>query len=567
MYNNNRTFSVNNKLFELNKKCKYMRRILINILLITLSYSASSYAQDQSRLYDIGKNIEIYTNIYKELNKNFVDKIDPNILMKKGIDAMTKSLDPYTRYFSESEAESFRISTQGKYSGIGSVMKNIDSVITVVELYKDSPSYKAGLRIGDQILEVEGKSTKGKSSKEVASIVRGAPGTDIVFTVKSFNENKTKKITINRGEINIPNVPYFGLVNDSIGYIHLSTFTADAGRNVRNALKKLKDSVDLKGVILDLRYNGGGLLREAINVVNVFVGKGEELVSTRGKIEDKNRVYITQKNALDDDIPLVVLINDRSASASEIVSGSIQDLDRGVLIGQKSFGKGLVQNVFPIGYNSKVKITIAKYYIPSGRCIQSKVYENGKAVYIKKDKRNAFKTKKGRKVYDVGGVEPDILVEKEKPSAFVNSLIKNNIIFKYVNEYSSQHKSIPPIEDFEYKDYSEFKEFCTKLNYSFETKTEKGIENLKKMIVDDNLKSITNNDLDKLLDMVKLEKKSYLDSNMDEIKRLIEKEIVKRYYFNKGKIKDSLKNDIEIKKAIEVLSQSDKYNGILAKPE
>ncbi len=546
-----------------------MRRVLIkiNIFLLFLSFSTGSIGQEQSRLYDIGKNIEIYTNIYKELNKNFVDEIDPNILMKKGIDAMTKSLDPYTRYFSESEAESFRISTQGKYSGIGSIMKNVDSVITVVELYNDSPSYRAGLKIGDQILEVAGKSTKGKTSKEVASIVRGAPGTNIVFTVKSYGDTKTKEITIERGEINIPNVPYYGLVNDSIGYIHLSTFTADAGKNVRNALKKLKDSVDLKGVILDLRNNGGGLLREAINVVNVFVGKGEELVSTKGKLKEKNKVYTTPKNALDENIRFVVLINDHSASASEIVSGSIQDLDRGVLIGQKSFGKGLVQNVFPIGYNSKIKITIAKYYIPSGRCIQSKVYEDGKAVYIKKDKRNAFKTKNGRKVYDVGGVEPDIMIEKEKLSPFIISLLKDNIIFKYVNEYALNHDSIPAIEDFEFKDFDKFKDFYTKNDFVFKTKAEKEIEKLKKSIEEDDLRSISNNDLDKLLNLIQNEKKSFLDKNKEQIKRLIEKEIVKRFYFNKGKIKDSLKNDVEIQKAIEVLSNAQEYNKILAKPE
>ncbi len=546
-----------------------MRRVLIkiNIFLLFLSFSTGSIGQEQSRLYDIGKNIEIYTNIYKELNKNFVDEIDPNILMKKGIDAMTKSLDPYTRYFSESEAESFRISTQGKYSGIGSIMKNVDSVITVVELYNDSPSYRAGLKIGDQILEVAGKSTKGKTSKEVASIVRGAPGTNIVFTVKSYGDTKTKEITIERGEINIPNVPYYGLVNDSIGYIHLSTFTADAGKNVRNALKKLKDSVDLKGVILDLRNNGGGLLREAINVVNVFVGKGEELVSTKGKLKEKNKVYTTPKNALDENIRFVVLINDHSASASEIVSGSIQDLDRGVLIGQKSFGKGLVQNVFPIGYNSKIKITIAKYYIPSGRCIQSKVYEDGKAVYIKKDKRNAFKTKNGRKVYDVGGVEPDIMIEKEKLSPFIISLLKDNIIFKYVNEYALNHDSIPAIEDFEFKDFDKFKDFYTKNDFVFKTKAEKEIEKLKKSIEEDDLRSISNNDLDKLSNLIQNEKKSFLDKNKEQIKRLIEKEIVKRFYFNKGKIKDSLKNDVEIQKAIEVLSNAQEYNKILAKPE
>jgi len=543
-----------------------MRNIIGRIgysTLLLFFLSSNIFAQSNSRLYDIAKSIEIYTNVYKELNKNFVDEIDPNILMKKGIDAMTKSLDPYTRYFSESDAESFRISTQGKYSGIGSVMKNIDSVITVVEMYKDSPSSKAGMKIGDQILEVNGKSTKGKSSKDVAYIVRGAPGTDVIFTVKSYGDNKTKKLTINRGEINIPNVPYFGLVSDSIGYIHLSTFTENAGKNVRNALKKLKDSVNLKGVILDLRYNGGGLLREAINVTNVFVGSNEELVSTKGKIEEKNRVYKTNKNALDENIDLIVLVNNRSASASEIVSGSIQDLDRGVLVGQKTFGKGLVQNVFPIGFNSKVKITIAKYYIPSGRCIQSKIYENGKAVYIKKDKRIAFKTRNGREVYDVGGVEPDVLVEKEKQSSFVNNLLKDNMIFKYVNEYSLKHDSIEKVESFVFDEFDEFKAFLIKNNYSYKSKAEKIIENLRNSFEDDSMRVDLYGKVDEMVTMVEKSKENDLISNEKTIKRLLEKEIVKRYYFNEGKIKDLLKNDEEVKKAIELLVNKIEYDKLL----
>jgi len=535
----------------------------ITFSLLVLLFSANLISQSNNKLYEIAKNIEIYTNVYKELNKNFVDEIDPGILMKTGIDAMTRSLDPYTRYFSESDAESFRISTEGKYSGIGSIMRNIDSTITVVEMYENSPSYKAGIRIGDQILEVNGKETKGKSSKDVANIVRGTPGTDIVFTVKSFGDNKNKKITIKRGEINIPNVPYFGKVNDSIGYIHLSTFTQNAGANVRKALSSLKDSFGIKGVILDLRNNGGGLLREAINVANVFVDKNEELVSTRGKLPDKNRTYSTRMDVLDDSIPLVVLINDRTASASEIVSGSIQDLDRGIIIGQRSFGKGLVQNIFPIGFNSKIKITISKYYIPSGRCIQSKIYENGKAVKINKDKQNLFHTRNGREVYDVGGVEPDIIIEKEVYSTFVNNIIKDNIVFKYVNNYVLNHPSIPPVDSFKFDQFDDFKHFLSDINYNYVTKSEKKLENIKKSIDEDDLDENIKKNIDALIEKIKNAKSGAVDKNKETIIRLVEKEIVKRYYFNKGKIKDSLKNDKEIEKAIEILSDKEKYNKIL----
>lgn len=535
-----------------------------NVLLIgVLFFGLNLFAQENSRLYDIAKNIEIYTNIYKELNKNFVDEIDPDILMKTGIDAMTKSLDPYTKYFSESDAESFRISTQGKYSGIGSIMKNIDSVITVVALYKDSPSYNAGLKIGDKIIEVGGKSTKGKSSKDVSNIVRGAPGTEISFTVKSVGQDNLKNVIIKRGEINIPNVPYSGMVNDSIGYIHLSTFTQNAGANVKNALKTLKDSNEVKGVILDLRGNGGGLLREAINVTNVFVDSNVDLVSTRGKVKEQNKTYKTRHKAFDLDIPLVVLINNRSASASEIVSGSIQDLDRGVLIGQRSFGKGLVQNIFPVGFNSKVKITISKYYIPSGRCIQSKVYDNGKVVKIQKDKRNVFYTKNGRKVYDVGGVLPDIEIKKEELSTFVQNLLKDNIIFKYVNEYVLNNDTIPSIEDFEFTDFAAFKLFLNKINYNYKTKTEANIEKLRETLKKDNLDSSIEINIDKLVNIIAEDKKSDLTRNEKSIKRLIEKEIIKRYFFNEGKIKDSLKNDEEVKRAIEILNNKTEYYKIL----
>ena len=536
----------------------------INTSLMILLFSVGLFAQPNSKLYEIAKNIEVYTNVYKELNKNFVDEIDPGILMKTGIDAMTRSLDPYTRYFSESDAESFRISTEGKYSGVGSIMRNIDSVITVVEMYENSPSYQAGLRIGDRILEVNGEETKGKSSKDVANIVRGAPGTEIVFTVKSYGDSKTKKLTIKRGEINIPNVPYFGRVKDNIGYIHLSTFTQNAGANVRKALSSLKDSFGIKGVILDLRNNGGGLLREAINVANVFVDKDEALVSTRGKLPDKNRTYSTRMTALDDSIPLVVLINDRTASASEIVSGSIQDLDRGVIIGQRSFGKGLVQNIFPVGYNSKVKITISKYYIPSGRCIQSKVYENGKAIKIDKNKQNLFHTRNGREVYDVGGVEPDIIIAKEKYSTFVKNIISDNIIFKFVNKYTLAHPSIPPVDSFKFDEFNSFKQFLKDKNYNYVTKSEKELKNLKKYIDEDNLNDDIKKGIDFLIEKIDKEKNNAIDENRNTIVRLIEKEIVKRYYFNKGKIKDSLKNDKEIEKAIEILNNKDKYNKILA---
>lgn len=537
---------------------KYKFTALIVILIFSI------YANAQNlRLFDVTKNLEIFTNAYKELNRNFVDEIDPGILMKTGIDAMTKSLDPYTVYYSEAEAESYRINMEGKYSGIGTVMRNIDSVITIVEIYKDSPAYKAGIRIGDKILEVNGKSTQGKSNTDMSLVVRGAPGTDITFKIQSYGENQPKTIKVTRSEIVIPNVPFTGMVNDSIAYIQLTTFTENAGDNVKKSLKELKDSFDVKGVILDLRDNGGGLLREAINVSNVFIENDQELVFTRGKTEDQNKSYKTMKSAFDIKIPLVILINDKSASASEIVSGSIQDLDRGVLIGQKSFGKGLVQNFFPLGYNSRIKMTISKYYIPSGRCIQSKIYENGKAKLIDKNQQTEFKTKNGRKVYDVGGVEPDVPIEKPEMGPFLINLLKENMIFKYANYYNLKEKKLDNYVNFKFNDYDDFLKFIHENNFTYKTETLSKIEELEKLYLSEN-KSLKNaNEFKILKDEAQNMKKLDEDKSKTQIIKLIEKEILLRQYLPDNGIKHMIQDDIEISKAVEVLNDKQLYNKIL----
>ncbi|MGE5355231.1 MAG: S41 family peptidase [Deltaproteobacteria bacterium] len=539
--------------------------IFLVVFLQLLPLLNSRLISQSSKLFEIAKNIEIYTNVYKELNKNFVDEIDPGILMKTGIDAMTKSLDPYTVYYSESEAESYRISMEGKYSGIGTVMKTVDSVITIAELYKDSPAYKAGLRIGDKLIEVNGKSTAGKSSSDITNIVRGAPGTEIDFKVQSYGEKITKQVKVIRGEIKIPNVPFNGMINDSIAYIQLTTFTENAGDNVKIALKSLKDSFNVKGVILDLRDNGGGLLREAINVANIFIENDQEIVFTRGKLEEQNRSYKTTKSAFDLTLPLAVLINDKSASASEIVSGSIQDLDRGILVGQKSFGKGLVQNFFTLGYNSRVKMTVSKYYIPSGRCIQSKTYENGKAVIIDKEKQHEFKTRNGRIVYDVGGVEPDIIVAKPEKKSFVLNLLKDNMIFKYANEYINKNKNISLETNFRFEQYDDFQKFLLNNNYSYKSVPELKLEELKNSIISESKDTNPDSrisDLNKLMIELKSEDEK---SSVDIIKNLIKKEILLRLYLPDNGIKHLLYDDPDIAKAVEILADKNRYNEILNK--
>ncbi|MCB0640654.1 MAG: PDZ domain-containing protein, partial [Phaeodactylibacter sp.] len=356
-------------------------------------------------------NIEIFTNLYKEINTYYVDDLDPSKLMRTGVDAMLESLDPYTNYISESEIEGYRYISEGRYNGIGAQMDFIRDFATVTETYQDAHADKAGLKPGNQIVAVAGKSAEGKTPEELNEILKGSPGTEIELTVRRPGTDKELTILLQRDEVRVPNVPYHGMVNEDIGYISLTVFTREAGMNVANALRELKqENPQLKGVIFDLRGNGGGLLLEAVNISNSFVPKGELVVTTKGKVQDWDRSFLTQNSPVDQEIPLVVLINNRSASASEIVSGVIQDLDRGVLMGQRSYGKGLVQNTRDIGYNSKVKLTTAKYYIPSGRCIQSVEYQDGEPVHIADDKRAKFRTRNGRVVLDGGGVKPDVIV-------------------------------------------------------------------------------------------------------------------------------------------------------------
>ena len=420
---------------------------LLGLLAILFFGISSTMNNDHGKYFEIAKNIEIFTNLYKEINTYYVDDLDPAKLMRTGVDAMLESLDPYTNYISESEIEGFRYITEGKYNGIGAQIRIIDELITITEPYQDSPADKAGLKAGDQLLAVDGKSAKGKTSDEVNEILKGYPGTEVELTIKRPGESKDLKIKLVRDEVSVPNVPYSGLVSNNVGYIALTTFTREAGRNVGTALKELtSQNENLAGIILDLRGNGGGLLAEAVNISNLFIDKGELVVTTKGKVKDWDRSFKTLNPVMDADIPLTVLIDGGSASASEIVSGVIQDLDRGVLMGQRSYGKGLVQNTRDVGYNSRVKMTIAKYYIPSGRCIQSVEYEDGEPADIPVEKREEFKTRSGRVVLDGGGVMPDIKIDKDGTSNILEVLDEKNFAFNFVTEFILGKESIGEIE-------------------------------------------------------------------------------------------------------------------------
>jgi len=539
-----------------------MRAFLLILSTITLLAFVPSW--QSNKYFEMMKNIEIYTNLYKELNTHYVEEIDPGKLMRIGLDAMVSSLDPYTNYISESDIEGFRIMSEGRYTGIGTQTRKIGNSITIVEIFEKLSADQAGLLVGDQIIEIDGRTTEGKSEEDVSDILRGFPGTSVQLTIKRPGKSELISITLPRTEVNVPNVPFSGMVSQEVGYVILTTFTQRAGANVFDAIKKLKEeNPNMKGVILDLRGNGGGLLHEAVNVCNTFIPPNQLVVTTKGKLRETDRTFNTMSSPLDLDMPLAVLIDNYSASASEIVSGVIQDYDRGVLIGQQSYGKGLVQNTRDIGYNAKVKLTTAKYYIPSGRCIQSVAYENGEPVKVPDSLRSAFKTKNQRIVYDGGGVKPDIEVPHPGQIPLIKNLLDRHLIFEYVNQFASQNSSIPPIEEFKFSDYEDFLKFLKQKNFRFESETEKLLTSLISKMGEEGIQG--ESEVQALKSKLASSQEKVLNEYRDLIIPLIEKEIAARYYYQNGKIRMALKNDIEISEAIRILGNMEEYNKILNK--
>ena len=533
------------------------------ILISMLAFpQASTLAQTGNKYFEIIKNIEIFTNLYKEVNTFYVDDLDPGKLMKTGIDAMVGSLDPYTNYMSESEIQGYRLYSEGNYNGVGAVSQKMGDYVVITELYQDQPGDKAGLKVGDKIIAISGMDAKGRNVEEVNNMLAGVAGTDVDITVERPGSEEPVLIRLTRGQVNVPNVPYHGMVGDHVGYINLTIFTNDAGRNVSRALKDLKTrDPELRGVILDLRDNGGGLLNEAVNVCNVFIPQGQLVASTRGKVAEWDRSYHTSSPSVDEDIPLVVLINKRSASASEIVSGVIQDYDRGVLMGQRSYGKGLVQNTMDIGYNSRVKITTAKYYIPSGRCIQSVQYKDGEPVNIPDDQRAVFKTRGGREVLDGGGVKPDVTIDPFSEESLVRELMNRHVVFDYVTDFALRNPEIASVEDFHFEDFDDFLQFVESEGFDYETEAERALRALKTKV--DETQTDILADLDRLSEKLSRVKQTSLLEYRNLITDLIEKEIAGRYYYQKGKTQMGLRNDVEIKEAVILLNDLFRYNSIL----
>ena len=543
-----------------------MKKKLIFISLFISSLTLLSFKSDY---FEIAKNLEIFTDLYKELNTYYVDETDPGKLIKSAMDEMLQTLDPYTNYIPESEIEDFQFMTTGQYGGIGAMITKRDEYVYISEPYEGFPAQKSGLMAGDKILEVNNISVKGKSTEEVSKLLKGQPNTNVSILIERKYINEPFEVSFKREKVTVGSVPYFGLLENNIGYVKLRSFTRNCSNDLKNAIIKLKEQ-SATSLILDLRGNPGGLLNESVKIANFFVNQGEDIVSTKGKIKSWEKVYTATNKPIDTEIPLVVLIDQSSASASEIVSGSLQDLDRAVIVGKRSFGKGLVQQTRKLSYNSQLKLTVAKYYIPSGRCIQALDYSNrnedGSVGKIADSLSTEFRTKNNRKVYDGGGITPDLVTESEVSSKILLSLFRERLFFDYATEYRLKNENILSAKDFKITDekFLDFKNFLSDKEYEYETDTEKAYKKLKKVAEEENYFESMKNNFDLLVTKIDDAKSDDLEKNKDFVKESLANEIVSRYYYQKGRIQSSLNYDKDILEAITVLSDSTKYKQILS---
>ena len=480
---------------------------------------------------------------------------------------MLNSLDPYTNFIPESEKDDYRFTTSGQYGGIGAVIRQTNEFVVISDPYEGYPAYKAGLIAGDKILKIDSVDARGKRTDDVSKLLKGTPGTQVKLLIQRL-DSIPYIVTLTREEIKVKSVPFSGIVRDGIGYIKLNNFTEQASKELTSALKELKAAGNLRGLVLDIRGNPGGLLNQAVSISNIFVDKGMAIVNTKGKIRENNKTYFALNEPVDTKLPVAVLVNSSSASASEIVSGSLQDLDRAVIIGQRTYGKGLVQNTRPLSYNTQLKLTTAKYYIPSGRCIQALDYshrnEDGSVGKIPDSLTTAYKTKAGRIVYDGGGVLPDEITIPKKLSNITSSLISKNIFFNFATNYVSSHpKPETTVVELTQKDFEDFKTFLAGKDYDYTTKSEKSLDELKKNAEEENYLAALKNDIEGLRSKIAHNKLEDVEKNKEEIISLLEEEVASRYYFQAGRIRQSLQHDKEFDKAVEILNDSIYYNGIL----
>jgi carboxyl-terminal processing protease len=539
--------------------------LILAFLLLNISFSKA-----QSNSFETLKSLEIMDQIYEHLELYFVDETKNGQLAKTGIDAMLKELDPYTVYYHESNIEDYRLMTTGQYGGIGALIRQIGDFSYISEPYEGKPAQKAGLKAGDKILSIDGKTMEKKTTEEVSDALKGPKGTSFELVVERAGEGK-KNFQITRDEIKLPDVPYFGMLRENVGYIKLNSFTPTAASDVKSAIEKLQ-AQGMKELVLDLRGNGGGLLIEAVKIVNFFVPKNQLVVTTKGRVQEENRTYKTLEEPFAPNMPLVVLIDGGSASASEIVAGSLQDLDRAVIMGETSFGKGLVQRTYDLKYGSKIKITIAKYYTPSGRCVQRLEYydkENGqKPKEVADSLLKTFYTKNGRPVIDGRGIEPDLEVELPDLSRLSAMLLVKHHIFNFATQYTQQHPEIqaPTLFKLSSQDYADFKKFVlAQENFDYTTASEEALKKMKTTAEKEGYYQDIATDYEQMLIKVTPSKERDLDKFEQEIRELLEEEIMTRYYYQEGRAKHSLQTDPVVLKGIEILQAPSQYNTILKK--
>lgn len=550
------------------RRKKTFRSAMVALLLVATTIGTTGFVSSD---FQISKNLEIFAKLLQNLHKNYVDEIKTGKLIKTGIDAMLETLDPYTVYIPESKVEDYKLMTTGEYGGIGSTIQQRGNYVQVAQVYRGFPADKAGIISGDKIIKVDDKDVKGKNTEEVSNLLKGQAGTELNVTVNRPGAENPLTFTIKREKVKIDNIPYSGMLKPGIGYIKLTDFTQDAGSDVREEYVKMRENNDMKGIIIDLRNNGGGLLREAVKIVNIFVPAGQMVVETRGKLEAKNRVYRTQKEPVDTNVSVVVLVNGNSASASEIVAGAIQDLDRGVIMGTTTYGKGLVQNIIPLSYNARMKVTVAKYYIPSGRCIQSIDYsndKNGKAQEIPDSLKEKYTTHAGRVVYDGAGIYPDKKVKPNPVKQITKSLLRKHLIFDYITNFYLKHDSIAPAQDYSVTDetYEDFKDFLNNKNFSYKTKTEKRLNQLRKTAEKEEYMQAIADEIQMLEKELHHDKSKDLEDFRPEIQKQLRTRIAGRYYYRKGRVLSLLKDDKQTQQAISLLNDSNQYRNIL-KPE
>ena len=539
----------------------FKKKLLIPVIAISILLTGTAFKSD---FFEIAKQIEIFTTLFKELNMNYVDETNPGDLMDTAIKGMLNDLDPYTRFLNEQDVEAARINNTGDYTGIGATVRTLKDKLLIMEPFKNYPADKAGLKAGDEIIKVEDINIID-FKENAGDLLKGAPGSKVNVTF--LRQGKTKIATITRQEVEVNAVSLFSMIDDKTGYVALTKFNSKAAFETSSAIKELKAD-GAERLILDLRGNPGGLLGEAIKIVNLFVSKGQLVVTTKSKIEKYNKTYVTQNEPLDTKIPLVVLIDGGSASASEIVSGSLQDLDRAIIIGSRSFGKGLVQRPKKLTYGTQVRITISRYYTPSGRCIQALDYwhrdDNGEAVRVKKENYNEFKTKNGRSVFDGGGIEPDIEIALSKHAPITKVLIDNNYIFNYATSFY-YNNSVADLNTFKLSDsdFNDFKAYLKSNNFAFQTKTEKALDNVREIAFEEGLIDDLSKDYNALASNLNVIKNKAVDDNKEQLKTLLESEIVKRYFYREGLYEYFLTHNVEIKTASEILGNTNRYNSFL----